>query len=224
MKCLHELLSSLGFYGGVLTSATCSVMLISRVLYVDTTLYLPLGWNLILAWIPFVLSAAMLLASRHRWAGWVVIPLLAIPWLLFLPNAPYLITDLVHLKNRPPAPYWYDIIMLGMFGCVGMLLGVRSLEHVHEIVQRSLGAVAGWLFSGTVAALCGLGIYLGRFLRWNSWDLLYRPDDILRDVAHRVLDPRQHIGTWAFSAAFAVCLMTFYIATRQAPQQSHKTV
>jgi len=212
---LHTLCRRLGIYGVVLTSGLCSALLLSRVAYTDTMLFMMLGWNLLLAWIPFVLSVTMVVVSRLPAARWLLLPILGAAWLVFLPNAPYLITDLIHLENRPPVPYWYDIAMLGLFGSTGLLLGVRSLEHVHDLIRQSTGEVAGWLSTGAIALLCGLGMYLGRFDRWNSWDLVSQPGAIVADVLRRAAAPSENLQAWGFTLTFGAAMLAFYIAMRQ---------
>ena len=112
--------------------------------------------------------------------------------------------------------------MLGMFGFTGMLLGGRSLSHVHRMVQRRLGAVIGWLFVTQITLLCGLGIYLGRFERWNSWDLATEPAAVLTDLLHRVLHPMSHQRTWGVTLVFGACMLAAYIALR--PSQPRPAV
>ncbi|MEL6348888.1 MAG: DUF1361 domain-containing protein, partial [Myxococcota bacterium] len=201
------------------TSAVCSALLLGRVYWTEEILFLAMGWNLLLAWIPFALSAAMLSARHLKVARWVLLPVLAAIWLVFLPNAPYLVTDLIHLRERAPVPYWYDIAMLGMFASTGLLLGVRSLEHVHRLLERPLGAALSWSVIIVISGLCGLGIYLGRFLRWNSWDLATRPEAVLTDILALFLDPSAHRGPWGFTAVFAAMLLAFYAAVRVQPAQ-----
>lgn len=215
MKKLHEHAMMLGLYGAILTSAVCSVLLLGRVWWTGKIVYLPLGWNLLLAWIPFGVSALMLSVARWSRLRWGLLPMMGAVWLVFLPNAPYLITDLIHLKHRAPVPYWYDIAMLGMFACTGLLLGVRSLEHVHTLVRDTLGDALSWIGIGTVTGLCGLGIYLGRFLRWNSWDLITRPEAIFRDILERLLHPQAHLQTWGVTLVFGVSMLAFYVAIRE---------
>ena len=120
-----------------------------------------LAYNIALAWVPLLLS---LVAVRHP----LLLAILGVPWLLFLPNAPYLLTDLVHLSPRREIPYWYDALVLGGTGALGMWLGVLSLKLVADALARFVAPAAGRALWLTVPPLVGLGIYLGRFLRWNS--------------------------------------------------------
>jgi uncharacterized membrane protein len=89
-------------------------------------------------------------------------------WLLFLPNSPYLVTDLVHLKPRPSVPLWFDILLVQSFVLTGLLLGFLSVYLMHRLVTHAYGWKIGWLFTLLILALTGFGIYLGRFERWNS--------------------------------------------------------
>ena len=135
------------------------------------------GWvvsNLVLAWIPFLL--AILIYDRAR-AGTRLLalsPLLAL-WLLFLPNAPYLVTDFTHVYADRPVPLWFDILITGSAAGTGMLLGFFSLYLVQVVVRRSFGVRVAWAASLLALALSSFGIYLGRVLRWNSWDVLVDP-------------------------------------------------
>src|SRR5207245_983978 len=110
-------------------------------------------------------------------------------WLLFLPNAPYLLTDFIHLRQWDRMALWFDAVMIGSFGATGLLLGLTSLLIVHAIVTRHLGHVFGWLFAASSLALSAFGIYLGRFGRFNSWDTLFRPGSLLEETWVRFRHP-----------------------------------
>lgn len=216
---LHNIARSAGVYGAVLAVMLCLGLLAGRFQLAGDQLFAFMSWNLLLAVIPFVLSVMMLGVDRLRRLRWVLMPPLLIVWLLFLPNAPYLLTDLIHLKPRSPVPFWYDNAMLGMFGFTGMLLGVRSLAHVHRIVERWLGRILGWVFAAQIALLCGLGIYLGRFLRWNSWDLAQEPGMMLSALAQRLLHPTEHPQTWGVTLVFGGIMLAAHVALRPASQR-----
>lgn len=210
---LHSDAKNLGIYGTGVASALCCFILAARLAYTGEGVFVFLYWNLFLALIPFGLSVLMVGLDRRRGARWAAVPLLVL-WLVFLPNAPYLLTDLIHLRPRATVPLWYDNAMLGMFGFTGMLIGVHSLGHVHRIVQRQLGVIIGWLFVTQVTLLCGLGIYLGRFERWNTWDLISHPGAVTTDLVQRMLHPMSHPRTWGVTLVFGACMMVAYIALR----------
>jgi uncharacterized membrane protein len=167
-------------------------------------------WNLFLAWIPFIISYLTYTMTLNRRWIYAIIPFASFVWLIFFPNAPYILTDFQHLAN--PAgelPVWYDVMMLIWFAFTGLLLGMVSLFLMQEIIRRELGRWAGWTFVGMVAALSGAGVYMGRFLRWNSWDILRDPTGIALYTLERVQDPSlQSIG---FVGLFTVFFLFLYI-------------
>jgi uncharacterized membrane protein len=110
-------------------------------------------------------------------------------WVLFLPNAPYLVTDYMHLAPDSRVPLWFDFALLGAFSASGLLLGFASVYIVQAIVATRAGAVAGWLGTGTSFGLCAVGIYVGRVLRFNSWDAVQEPGVLLGLALARLADP-----------------------------------
>ncbi|MBI4785505.1 MAG: DUF1361 domain-containing protein [Chloroflexi bacterium] len=170
-------------------------------------------WNLFLAWVPYLCSLAAILLHRRQPKAWWLILLPGFVWLIFLPNAPYLVTDILHLDERAPVPVWYDIAMLATFAWTGVFLGMASLSQMQSIVRRFLGGAASWLFALSTIALSGLGIYLGRFLNLNSWDLFTRPQIVLVGLGVRIANPlhyQQALGfTLLFAAFMLVCYVTF---------------
>ncbi len=162
--------------------------------------YTNLVWNLVLAWVPLVL--ALVAYDRHRRGRrgiGLVVPLAL--WVAFLPNAPYLVTDLMLLRDIQDMPVWFDVALLTTFAWTGLLLGFVSVYLVQEIARRSAGAVAGWACAVAAFGACGVGVYLGRYLRWNSWDLLVQPAGVLRDTAASLGSPRL-VGMSLLMAAF----------------------
>lgn len=143
-----------------------------------------LAWNLFLAWIPFGLSG-LLPHTRHRLAGGLLLGL----WLLFLPNAPYLITDFIHLRARPPVPVWVDTLLFFLFAWTGLMLGLLSLLRVHLYLRQFYQPrQAHYLIAGFILA-SSFGLYLGRVERWNSWDALLSPLAVLENAATLALSP-----------------------------------
>jgi len=165
-----------------------------------------LVWNLFLAWVPVMFAS---LAWRFR-RGPVALWTFACLWLLFFPNAPYLVTDLVHLRARPPVPLWFDVLLLQLFICLGLMLGYVSLRHMQELVAAKVGRTESWLFAAVALGLAGFGIYLGRFLRWNSWDIVVAPLDLLKDIWTIFRHPHLHRSAIVFSTICGVLLMLGY--------------
>jgi uncharacterized membrane protein len=160
-------------------------MLLARIVCAQHVSHLFLLWNLFLAWIPLLLA---LLIWRFR-QYLVLTVALGFFWLLFLPNAPYLVTDLIHLRPTTEAPMWYDLGMLFSFALVGLALGLHSLHIMQRLVQGRFGVLVGWTFALTAAVLSGFGIYIGRFLRWNSWELFLHPLRLASDVLATLTTP-----------------------------------
>ena len=166
-----------------------------------------LWWNLFLAWVPWVLSVWLRFARR----GLVFWPLL-LSWLAFGPNAPYLLTDLVHLKSRPPVPLWFDVLFLASFAWAGCLLGWDSLSRVHAELRTRCGErISGALIVACVV-LCGMGVFLGRFERLNSWELVTDPLQVAVTASEALFSLRAGV----FCVAFASFVGAGYLFTRPA--------
>jgi uncharacterized membrane protein len=181
-----------------------------RVVYSGSPHYGALIWNLFLAWIPFVLALAVYDGFRR---GAARLPLFAggALWLLFFPNAPYIVTDLKHLRTWEGAPIWYDVVLASAAAWAGLALGFVSLYLMQAVVRRIVGAVNAWFFVLTVLALSSFGIYLGRFQRWNSWDVFVQPQSLLGDVWASVANPVDHPRTVAVTVLFTVFLAATYL-------------
>ena len=197
----------------VLLVAWCVAMLAVRDVYAHNHVDDFLLWNLGLALVPF--GAAIVLRLLPGRAALVPLKLALFgAWLTFLPNAPYLVTDLVHLTHAAHVPFWYDIALFGSFAATGALLGYSSVADVDEVVSERFGKVWGVSVAFGSLLLCGFGIYLGRFLRWNSWDLLSAPRTLGRETVHQLAHPLSHPGPWQVSAVYGVGLVLGYLALR----------
>ncbi|RME88654.1 MAG: DUF1361 domain-containing protein [Anaerolineae bacterium] len=199
----------------LLTAASvfCVMLVAARVAYSDSARYTNLVWNLFLAWIPFLLAYVVYALSWRRFWLYFAIPTVAFLWLIFYPNAPYILTDLQHLATyAADAPLWFDVILLVWFSWTGLLLGLVSLYLMHEVVHRNFGRLAGWLFVFAVSALSSVGLYLGRFARWNSWDLLQNPSEVAMDILGWVVSPNLRLLAFAtlFTLFFLFAYLTLY--------------
>ncbi len=187
-------------------SVMCVVLLCFRMYRTESIRFMFLSWNLFLAWVP--LGIALLtyqrmqqgrLRSYHGVAGWA-------SWLLFFPNAPYIITDLLHLTKPSSIPIWYDSLMVFSYALTGLLAGLLSLYLIHRVMDRLVGLVLGWLVVAGSLLLSGFGIYLGRFERWNSWDILTNPAGLLADVFKQLTNPT----ALQLTVVFTLMLMLIY--------------
>jgi uncharacterized membrane protein len=199
---LHRLLTGferrrLGAAGALLI--WCATLVAVRVVFSHHLTYVFLGWNLFLAAVP--LGASLILRRLDPRRRPVTRAVLFVLWLLFLPNAPYVITDLIHLQHDPPVPLWFDLAMLLSAAGTGLILGYLSLLDVHRLLEARFGWVGGWAAVSSAVVASGYGIYLGRFLRYNSWEVLTGPGKLLGTIAAHLLSP------WRYPAAVGVTLL-----------------
>lgn len=212
----------------VAASVVCLALSISRLLYTETTHFLFLIWNLFLAWIPFGASLLAYELHRRREAGLAILLGVGLFWLLFFPNAPYIVSDFVHLRHHGGLGpnefwFWYDLVMIACFAWTGLLLGLVSLYLMQSIVRERAGRWFSWLFVGGALFAGGFGVYLGRFQRWNSWDLLHRPLALVADIAEKILHPFAHSRTWALTLLFAGMMAMLYFVLYGIVQNSKES-
>jgi uncharacterized membrane protein len=160
-------------------------------------------WNLLLALIPYLMSEVM---GNAVWRKVT----LGFATVLFLPNAPYMITDLFHLRARAEFPLWYDTMLLFWFAAVGVVLFYLTLFNLEKAIGRHFN---GWITQLSIVIICflnGFGIYLGRFLRFNSWDLMSNYDDLAESVLDRIINPSVHTRTLGVTLLYGVTLLLGY--------------
>lgn len=192
----------------VLASVATLALVGVRMAVVGSRGYGFLAWNLFLAWVPMG-CAALAWRWRARHAGLLALALVG--WLVFFPNAPYILTDLMHLRTTRGAPLWLDVLVVGSAAATGLLLGLVSLHQVHDaLAARTRRPRLTWLAVGVVVYLGAIGVYLGRFHRWNTWDLLRKPDEILADAWATLTEPR----VLGFCALFGTALGVAYLVYR----------
>lgn len=208
---IHDFLVDQAIYPILLSTLFALALFSLRVFQSYAIAYGNLIWNLFLAWLPLIFSiwAAALYMKRpeRRWV--IIFP--GFLWLIFFPNAPYIITDFLHLKDRPGIPIWYDILMLAAFAWTGFFLAIASLRTMQQLVRDRFGWLVSWIFAGGVLTLAGVGIYLGRFSRWNSWDIFFSPKEIFYDVAVRVTNPSGNLNFFGFTAITTAFLIICYL-------------
>jgi uncharacterized membrane protein len=200
---------AMGFASGV------SVMLVlARVVWTLNIHYAFLIWNLFLAWMPLIF--ALLASDQVRTArrpGWRFLTL-AGAWLVFFPNAPYIFTDLTHLRVTLRANqytlFWVDLSLILTCALTGLIIGFVSLYIMQSVVRRLAGSIASWVFIAVVAGLSSFGICVGRFLRFNSWDIVVKPGELYDGISAWV-ESLVHPGSIAFPMLFAAFLFTSYL-------------
>ena len=178
--------------------------------------YTFLVWNLFLAWVPLIAASFAFTLSR-RGAGAAAVAL-GIVWLLFFPNAPYMLTDFIHLSvdegRRGSSPLWYDALMLASFAWTALMVGFVSLYLIHAIIGRRAGAAVGWVVVACVLGLASIGVYIGRFAHFNSWDAVTRPGHVLSVIRHEngspLHDPKMVAALFALTASLFVGYLFVY--------------
>ncbi len=184
----------------------CILLLMLRVGLSRTLNYAFLGWNLLLALIPFLVSNYLTNQKETKSGVFKLIICFGI-WLLFLPNAPYLITDFIHIRHSSSSFIWYDILLIFTYASTGFILAIISINQILQIVQQRWTIKLMNLLLFGIAFLCGFGIYLGRVLRFNSWDIFSSPFYVIKRSILSFSDK----NTWLITIGFGSLL---YVVTK----------
>jgi len=207
----------------VLAASGCLLLFGLRVAISGKTHYSYLVWNLFLAFVPYAVAAVgvhlLARAGAGRPRALIAIPVAAL-WLVFYPNAPYIFTDFMYVINKTylraaPSDWlglnallWYDLLMNAAFAFIGHFIGLVSMWLIETGFAKAWGAKAARILVGAAILLSGFGIYLGRFSRLNSWDVVFDPRKVLGEVAEATADPKAIL----FSAAFSLFILLTYAA------------
>jgi uncharacterized membrane protein len=197
-----------------LASAACLALLAARSAVSTGPSYAFLTWNLFLAWVPYWLALALAAASRRR-ASRRLSVLLGVVWLLFLPNAPYIASDVVHLEDSRGLEIVLDATVIAAFATTGMFLGFASLREVQAVACARLGPAAGWCVAGVSVVLSGVGIYLGRVQNLNSWDAIVRPGRLAARILHALAHPSAHLSAFAGTLVLGLFLLALYVVANR---------
>lgn len=205
------------FIGSLLLISAISIgMLLTRIADSDSGRYSFLIWNLVLAAVPPAL--AWWLADRIRQYGWLKWQQVALSllWLVFLPNSFYLVTDLIHLQSNFEADLLFGITILMSFIMAGLIFGFLSVFYIHREIVKRLGEGYSYLIVGAIFLLVSFAVCLGRYTRWNTWDILLRPAGLLFDVSDRLINPTIHLQTYQTTLTLFLLLFSSYIVVWEA--------
>lgn len=195
-----------------LISLSCLVLFVARILVTDTLRYWFIPENLFLAWIS--LAAAFWLRSnlsRQRWMSWQNIAL-SIIWLIFLPNTWYVLTDYIHVYPNGEVSEIFDIGLISLLVSAGFALGFSSLFLVHRELLKRYSARLSHSLAATVLLLSSFAIYMGRQLRWNTWDIIANPGGVALNISDRLLNPSQYPAAFNTTVVLFVVLGSLYLA------------
>jgi uncharacterized membrane protein len=195
---------------------SCIFLLAIRLKLTHSFFLLFLVWNLFLAAIPYFISSYLVLKVNLN--GFVHSGL-AVLWLLFLPNAPYIITDIIHVTHAEASYKLFDAIIISLFAGSGLLFYVISLKQMVTMYALKWKRWKVMLFQWAIPFLCAFGIYLGRFLRWNSWDILQNPVGLLTDIIAPLLAPSAHPVAWLTTLSFGFGLYGLFWISRKFQQK-----
>ncbi|MBC7848501.1 MAG: DUF1361 domain-containing protein [Chitinophagaceae bacterium] len=190
------------------------LMVAGGMIYTGRFVFLFLIWNLFLAYIPYAITNFL---QYHP--DWIERKLRFVPafivWLLFIPNSFYILTDLFHLGEIHALPLWYDLVLLLSFAWNGLLLGIVSVRQMEKIVTFTWKPVRIWLFVYPIMWLNALGIYIGRYMRYNSWDVLTDPFHLLADIGNMLLHPIEYRFAWGMVFCFSIFMTIIYTVLKR---------
>ena len=194
--------------------AFIALLLAARICYTGKLQYLFLVWNIFLAWIPLVISR--LFKKMNHKSKWKQV-LVFCCWLAFFPNALYIVTDLAHLQMETVVPKWFDVVLLFSSSVAGLMMAFISLYRVEKYLQNAVHHKILPVLMLLILFMGSFGVYLGRFLRWNSWDIISNPVLLLMSVGHRIVSPFDHMYTWVVTIVFTLLFYLLYISVKKLP-------
>ena len=194
--------------------AYIGLLIAVRIFYTGSTLYLFLVWNLFLAWVPFIISSLFKkMDDKSKWKSALVFCC----WLAFFPNALYIVTDLIHLELESAVPKWFDAVLLFSSAFVGLMFAFISLYRVEAFLSKTVYSKLQVPLILLILFLGSFGVYLGRFLRWNSWDIVSNPSRLMLSIGQRIVAPFDHVQTWGITVLFTVFFYLLYITVKKLP-------
>lgn len=194
-------------------SIICFGLSILRYMYTNEKRFLFLNRNLFLAFIPWALTSFAIIKPNIQ-KNKIAVFLLLASWLLFFPNSPYILTDLFHLSVKTSAPTWFDLVLVLTFAWTGLLFGFFSLLDIERILSRSFNRTLVKIISILLIFLSSFGVYIGRYLRWNSWDIITEPIGLFSELGNRMINSNEHPSLWGVTIFMGIFLNIIYWSFR----------
>jgi uncharacterized membrane protein len=214
MPHVHSTQRRLLFAFGLLSIVSVGFYLVTSIAN-HSFMYWYLVWNLFLAWLPLLFITLLYkLLRAYPWSGWQGVGLTLL-WLIFLPNSFYIVSDFIHLGDIGQLDVLSDAVMFLLFALSGLMLGFVSLYMVHRLLLKRLSRKSAHVIVAIVLLLCSYAVYLGRDLRWNSWDAVLHPAGVLFDLSDPFLSPGTHHDAFTTTLMFFVLLGTLYVVAWQ---------
>lgn len=206
----------------ILSICACT-LLFFRIVLTRSLVFDFLLWNLFLAWVPLLFVKMIWEMDKRTSFRPIVISASLVVWLLFFPNAPYIITDLMHLRGISDDRIWYDAMMIFTFALAGLLPGLYSIRIVFRILTKHFNDIICWSIIVCSMFLSGFGIFLGRYGRWNSWDIVTQPQNLFWGILGSLRNPMAVMHTFAFSFVLLLLYFAFHtFADITKNEQTHK--
>ncbi|MGB8192473.1 MAG: DUF1361 domain-containing protein [Chitinophagaceae bacterium] len=196
-------------------SALFSVLMVmARIVYTGELTFIFLVWNLFLAYVPYFLSSWLQyhpawIEDKRKFAAAFIC------WLLFIPNSFYILTDLFHLRSFFSMPMWFDLALLLSFAWNGLLAGIISVRQMEKMMKLQVNYKHELYFVFPIMWMNALGIFIGRYLRFNSWDVLSSPFGLVSDMAAMVLHPIYFKDAWAMIFCYAALMSLIYVTLKK---------
>lgn len=186
-----------------------------RVFYTHSLVHVFLSWNIFLAWIPYMLSNYFVeVTKKTKWKQFF----LFFSWLIFFPNSLYIVTDLIHMEENTDIPVWYDAVLLFASSFIGIMMAFVSLRKVEYFLRSIFSRKAVAFFIPAILFISSFGVYLGRFQRWNSWDIIKDPLALAMDIMSNFINPIHNYKTWAITVLFTGIYTLLYFFLKILPQ------
>jgi uncharacterized membrane protein len=216
MKFITHQLRTPAIAAFLLLGLGCFTLSVARCFMSGSEHFLFLNWNLLLAGIPLLLSS-LLIYNEHitKTKLFLLLPM----WLLFFPNAPYILTDLFHLGVVNSMPKWFDLMMILLFAWAGLFAGFKSLQDIQRMLAKFMSKRKAMLVIVLLLFIAAFGVYIGRFERWNSWDILVNPFAVLGTVAEKFIHPMEHLRTWGVTLMLGTLLNVIWFSIRLMQQE-----
>ncbi len=215
-KSINRIFNSLTEVEKILSvSVLFSLVLVAiRAAITGRIVFIFLPWNLFLAAIPFLITSGLQKYDSFSGKKWRL-AIFLVAWILFIPNSFYIITDLFHLKPREESSRWFDLTLIFSFAWNGLLLGILSVRQMEKLFTQQFRFRQSILFIFPVMWLIALGVYVGRFLRFNSWDIISNPFELIGEIGYMMIHPFEHFTIWAMIGCFAAFMTIVYLSLKK---------
>lgn len=189
---------------------------ILRIILFGNNAFVYIFWNLFLAFVPFFISSILLLNTDKKN---IIKPLFIIGfilWILFLPNAPYVVTDFIHLGRIRAVPVMYDMFLLFAAAYSSLLLGLYSISHMEKMLLLKFTKKITNILILIIILFTSFGVYLGRFLRFNSWDFFISHNSLVKSIWKIFTESNGYANVFGYTLLFFIFIYVSYLSFKSA--------